>query len=1276
MANPKIFIRRSATPNKVPTSDQLALGELAINTNDGKLYLEKDPNGVGIGTTVVCVNPFNVGVGSLSYDINFTAGDVGIGTDDVSTAVGSNNTAVLAAGIVTAYKFYGDGSSLSNLPTNTGPQGAQGVQGATGPTGPTGPSGSGGSGGGGITIQDSGSAIGTGIGTVNFGRNLTVSALSVGIVTVTCIPVEIHSSAPTDANHGDLWFDQDQGELYVYYNDGSGAQWVEASGGSDLVTISDSAPPSPNSGDLWWESDTGRLKVYYNDGDSAQWVDTSAGLLDDLNTPWNRNSVGIHTLSNVGIGTTNPLAVVTSANTTVLAAGIVTAYKFYGDGSGLTNLPGGGGGTGPQGAQGVQGAQGATGSAGSNGSTGPQGAQGVQGATGSAGSNGSTGPQGAQGVQGATGSTGGTGPQGVQGATGSAGSNGSTGPQGAQGDDGAAGPTGPQGAQGTSFTRSESNFTATANQTTFTVSGGYTNGDDLDVFVNGVRLTPAEYTASNGSTVVLDTGATVGDIVDILYFESAGPQGAQGVQGATGSAGSNGSTGPQGNQGVQGATGATGPTGPAGSGGGSGISTDAQGNTYAGDLAGGSFDGTNAQYNTLYGYDAGGDITTGDHNTCVGWTAGDKITTGSKNVALGSEALDNCTTGSQNVGVGWEAGRSLTSGNRNTCVGDMAGRSFGSNNDCVAIGYHAASNFSGSNHVIAIGSNSAFLGGTSKIAIGQQSMQKSTDYCIGIGEYTGRYHTGDYSIFMGQYAGQGKYYNGEKGTGNHNIAIGYRSLKDCWGAYDNTIIGTRAGIAITESHSTVAIGVSALKSATSGSNNVAIGALAGDSITTGGNNIIIGRRAGYNVDGNNNTIIGGMEYAASTTMNGQVAIGAGTTELVRINDTGLGIGTNGPSAKLQIFGGSANDHGDGILLSKQGGNIYGIYPSTNNLEFKSVTGNTHIATFDYSGNIGIGTDNPSYKLQVENSGTALGRFLRTNAGAALFQIMSQDSGSITLGLGDVSDPDIQYIKSDNSDNSLSFGTNTGERLRITSAGRLGLDDTSPDANLSVGGSTAFVDIGAAGGNRAKIGYSSNDCYFGTSSSSGEFIFKNNVTSTDNPASSGTERFRVHSDGHGEFSGGAITRKLVADDETVGTSATKSVNSIPSWATRITIIFYEVSLNGSNNFLIRLKSNGSALTSNYDSGSSNDTGSQNPTATNGFVIFNNAGSNLTSGRMVIEKVGSDTKWVSSHEMIQDGVTPRHGAGILSSYSGTIDGVELLCTGSNNFDNGTVTVYAEA
>jgi len=79
MADPKIFIRRSATPNKVPTVDQLALGELAINTYDGKLYLEQDQGSVGVGTTIVAVNPWSVGVGSTAYNIYFTAGSVGIG---------------------------------------------------------------------------------------------------------------------------------------------------------------------------------------------------------------------------------------------------------------------------------------------------------------------------------------------------------------------------------------------------------------------------------------------------------------------------------------------------------------------------------------------------------------------------------------------------------------------------------------------------------------------------------------------------------------------------------------------------------------------------------------------------------------------------------------------------------------------------------------------------------------------------------------------------------------------------------------------------------------------------------------------------------------------------------------------------------------------------------------------------------------------------------------------------------------------------------------------
>ena len=156
--------------------------------------------------------------------------------------------------------------------------------------------------------------------------------------------VTVSSNPPGTASNGDLWWDSDVGELYIYYTDGDSNQWVETSGGSETVTISDNPPSSPNTGDLWWESDTGSLKIYYDDGDSQQWVDSNAGVLSSLSAfnYWQQNSAGINTSSNVGIGTTN-VSAVDSNNTAVLAVGIVTANKYYGDGSNLTGISGGGG---------------------------------------------------------------------------------------------------------------------------------------------------------------------------------------------------------------------------------------------------------------------------------------------------------------------------------------------------------------------------------------------------------------------------------------------------------------------------------------------------------------------------------------------------------------------------------------------------------------------------------------------------------------------------------------------------------------------------------------------------------------------------------------------------------------------------------------------------------------------------------------------------------------------------------------------------------------------
>lgn len=67
----------------------------------------------------------------------------------------------------------------------------------------------------------------------------------------------------------------------------------------------------------------------------------------------------------------------------------------------------------------------------------------------------------------------------------------------------------------------EYTYTATSSQTTFT--GGddsstvlaYTAGK-VEVYLNGVRLSPADYTATNGTSVVLGSGATAGDTLNIV----------------------------------------------------------------------------------------------------------------------------------------------------------------------------------------------------------------------------------------------------------------------------------------------------------------------------------------------------------------------------------------------------------------------------------------------------------------------------------------------------------------------------------------------------------------------------------------------------------------------------------------------------------------------------------------------------------------------------------------------------------------------------------------
>jgi hypothetical protein len=123
----------------------------------------------------------------------------------------------------------------------------------------------------------------------------------------------------------------------------------------------------------------------------------------------------------------------------------------------------------------------------------------------------------------------------------------------------------------------------------------------------------------------------------------------------------------------------------------------------------------------------------------------------------------------------------------------------------------------------------------------------------------------------------------------------------------------------------------------------------------------------------------------------------------------------------------------------------GMYlPATNQLAFS--TNGTGRLFVDSSGSVGIGTSSPSYRLDITSADTTASvgyaMRLRANATAGAAAIQFTDNGA-TAQYG--------YIACDSSLN-LKFATETTERLRIDSSGRVGIGTSSPNYKLDVSGS--------------------------------------------------------------------------------------------------------------------------------------------------------------------------------------------------------------------------------
>ena len=541
-------------------------------------------------------------------------------------------------------------------------------------------------------------------------------------------------------------------------------------------------------------------------------------------------------------------------------------------------------------------------------------------------------------------------------------------------------------------TQTRDAFTATAGQTSF-ATRGYTP-NFLDVFLNGVKLAAADYTATNGSDVVLASGAVVNDILEVVAytaFDTANVTASSGFT-VTGNLSVDGGTikldgnYPVGTDNVAlGDTALDTTTGSYNTAIGSkaltantsGITNSALGvqaleaNTTGSDntsMGGSSLRyNTTGTHNTAMGRDALRSNTTASNNTAVGYQAAYSNTTGDRHVALGYSALKDNTTGYRNNAIGYLALTTNTTGFQNNALGVNALRynTTGTNN--VAIGHEAGlSNTTGAgNSAVGKTTLQSNTTGANNTAVGLQALNGNTtaadNTAVGMNALVTN-TTGASNTAVGRSALQ------ESTTASNNTAVGYQSLLANTTGAQNTGIGMYALASNTTATDNFAGGYNSLGANTTGTSNIGIGHRALQAITTASNNTALGSQAGYSRTGSGNTCIGQYSGRDGTSGTDNTLIGRNAGYHITSGSNNTIIGTyDGNSGGLDIRTASNN-----VVISDGDGNIKYSYTNADNTTkmpdlYANTSGTSANLVVLSSGTIARSTSSLKYKRDVQDA---------------------------------------------------------------------------------------------------------------------------------------------------------------------------------------------------------------------------------------------------------------------------------------------------------------------
>jgi hypothetical protein len=219
---------------------------------------------------------------------------------------------------------------------------------------------------------------------------------------------------------------------------------------------------------------------------------------------------------------------------------------------------------------------------------------------------------------------------------------------------------------------------------------------------------------------------------------------------------------------------------------------------------------------------------------------------------------------------------------------------------------------------------------------------------------------------------------------------------------------------------------------------------------TGGTGAVLGSGTSIQVKQASSTVSGFLSSTDWNTFNGKASALSGTTNYVAKftsstgignsqifdNGTNIGIGTTSPGSTLDVNGnfriGSGTVSAPGISFRSSTNSGFYLTDDGFGALINIGIGATNIATFKYNGNVGIGTITPGAKLEL------YGNYVnqKWNDGTR--------TGVIALN-SDGADPQFRFEASNN----FVFVTGATERMRITSAGNVGIGTSAPAYSFEV-----------------------------------------------------------------------------------------------------------------------------------------------------------------------------------------------------------------------------------